>query len=89
VRDGGVRPGELVALDTRLVVRFNHQREVYWAPLVDVNLAQAPPPANVNLVVSFWHTGDPARDWDGSKQGWNLVVVSPRLTWALWRRAGT
>ena len=52
VRDAGVRPGEVVAVDVSLAVRFNHQREVYWRPLVNIDLSSDKPPANVDVVVA-------------------------------------
>jgi hypothetical protein len=87
VHDGGVRPGDVVAEEQSLAVRFNHQREVYWAPLVILDLSRENPPSNVNEVVGPWYTGDPKRDWDGSRYGWVFVTGTPNLTWALWRRA--
>jgi hypothetical protein len=89
VRDGGVRPGDVVAVDVRLAVRFDHQREVYWSPLVNVDLSREDPPSNVDEVVGPWYTGDPKRDWNGAAKGWKFVTGSQTLTWALWRRAGT
>jgi hypothetical protein len=89
VRDAHVRPGAAVACDVRLVVRFNHQREVYWRPLVDVDLSRADPPAEVDVVVGPWYTGNPRMDWDGAAHGWQFVTGDRLLTWALWRRPGT
>jgi hypothetical protein len=87
VRDAGVKPGDVVAIDRSLAVLFNHQREVYWAPLVTLDLRNDTIPSNVDYVVGPWFTGSTQRNWDGRSEGWEFVAGGHGLTWGIWRRA--
>ena len=76
-----------MACDPRLLVRYSHQREVYWRPLIEVDLGRTAPPSNVDVVIAPWSTEDPALDRDGAAHGWRFVIGHPKRTWALWRCA--
>ena len=86
VRDAGIRPGEKIVSDLHELGRYNHQREVYWRPLLMIDLRSDPIPADATVVISCWRTGDPALDWDGEAHGWHLIGDDPVWHWAAWRR---
>jgi hypothetical protein len=86
VRDAGVRPDDVVAEDGHVQARFNHQREVYWRPLLMIDLWRDPPPAEATVVVAPWSTGNTAGDWDGEAHGWRRVAGDPANHFAVWRR---
>jgi hypothetical protein len=91
VRDGYVRPGDVVAFARRQEVfywQFNHAREVYWNKLLVFDQDNAPVPAQATVVVAPWHPAEDVKvtHWDGREYGFHLVVVDQDHRWALWRR---
>jgi hypothetical protein len=90
VRDGYVRPGDVVGFARRqqqFYWLYNHAREVWWSPLLAFNQDTQPVPAAATVVVAPWQPTAPTiKHWDGTQFGFHLVVADPHHHWALWRR---
>jgi hypothetical protein len=85
----GIGPGDVVATSSKVSLggRLNHQREVYWAPIIEFNHLNESPPANATVVIAPWRSRN-KDDWDGTDLGWTKVGDDPHNEWAVWMRTG-
>lgn len=86
----GVHPGDRVVSSTRVTwwVRYNHAREVWWAPVTLFQDDLVGVPAAATVVIAPSGYGNPLDNWDGTHWGWVRVGGSVAQYWSVWRRAG-
>jgi hypothetical protein len=88
VRDIGLDTSDIVATSSRVSLggRLNHQREVYWRPVIEFDHLNASPPADATVVIAPWNSRN-KDDWDGTDLGWARVGDDPHNEWAVWLRS--
>lgn len=89
VHDLRLGPGDVVASAVRVpvVAKLSHQREVYWAAIVEFDDLTGDPPAAATVVVAPWRTNKvEGGDFDGESRGWRRIAGDPEKEWAVWLR---